>query len=186
MVFDELANAFKEYVDIYTANTGTIKPKLEGNSKQDSFKSQTLSGQIQLSDAENSGDPLLKAKDRLTDVSHQSLGLYLKTNYLCGNHSMQVSQDLDHQHLVNQSRKAVSDLDDRTESQTAIDSYFCDTSPTQPLEFSNYSNYLDDCATKLAAWRTALDTVFMILGIDSFIQTGLTDENMDRKCHSVL
>ena len=183
VIFDELANAFKDYVDIHTANTGV--KILEENNKQGNFKSQVFY---------DSGEALLglkrksfRQKENISDVSLLSQELSDKMNNFCGKHSMQASQDSDDQNFVNHSRKAFSDPDEKTESPIEIESTFCDASPTQPLDCDNCSYYIDDCATKLAVWKKALDTVFVILGIDSFIQTGLTDESSDRKlCHSAL
>ena len=181
VIFDELANAFKDYADIHTANTGG---KIwEENNKQGNFKSQVFY---------DSGEALLglkrmsfRQKENISDVSLLSQGLSDKMNNFCGKHSMQASQDSDDQNFVNHSKKAVSDPDDKIESQ--IESTFSEASPTQRLDCDNCSYYIDDCATKLAVWKKALDTVFVILGIDSFIQTGLTDESSDRKlCHSAL
>ena len=165
VVFDELASAFKEFTDLYTANAGAVN--MGENNKLPDFMARTK--------CDSGVDSLLSQETSI------------QSNNLCINHSLQASQNSDDQIFVNQSMKAVSDPDDKSESHDDNKSTFSDKSPTQAHGFDNCSYYIDDCATKLAAWRKALDTVFVILGIDSFIQTGLTDESTDRKlCHSAL
>ena len=139
IVFEELANAFKEYVDTYLANTG--------------FDQRVL-------------------------ATHT--GTVINQSENCGNHEdLFESQSMDCEYSLKQSNQSVNY--DISQNQSVDCDNFYDN-----IYDCNTNVYFDDYATKLEAWRTALDTVFEILSIDSFVRTGLTDENFDKSVYSSL
>ena len=139
IVFEELATAFKEYVDTYLANTGFDQRVLAAHTG-------TVINQ-------------LESCDNQEDLFE--------------------SQSMDCEHSLEQSNQSVNY--DISQNQSAD----CDNSYDNIYDW-NINVYFDDYATKVEAWRTALDTVFEILSIDSFVRTGLTDENFDKGVYSSL
>lgn len=165
MVFEELAYAFKEYVDNYSVNNAVGKDRMEENYKSVSF--------TKLERGKQSEMPNCCARFSGTMTENKF-----------HNHSETLSESSERQ-SANQSMKNCFALNDTVTRSDSFDK--CDdTSLKQPPDFYNCSNYLDNYVTKLAAWRLALDTVFVILGIDTFIQTGFTDDIVDKKGHSGL
>ena len=139
IVFEELANAFKEYVDAYLANTGFDQRVLATHSET---------------------------------VINQSES--------CGNHEdLFEGQSWDGEHSLEQSNQSVNYDISRNQSADCDNSY-------DNIYDCNTNVYFDDYATKVEAWRAALDAVFEILSIDSFVRTGLTDENFDKGVYSSL
>ena len=139
IVFEELANAFKEYVDTYLANTGL---------------------------------------DQRVLATHT--GTVINQSESCGNYvDLFESQSRDCEHSLEQSNQSVNY--DISQNQSADCDHSCDN-----IYDCNTNVYFDDYATNVEAWRTALDAVFEILSIDSFVRTGLTDENFDKGVYSSL
>ena len=211
LVYFKLAGAFKEYVDTYLTNIGIdekIPHKNTSFSALKADKSVNLYQEKKIQ-CDKTGTGSENVGNQTIFSVTQGQDLYCKINNdLFDKHSMTAFQDFDHS-MVNQSERALPGFDENSCGQSKQCSSFNDVLQNQsrvgekihPQDKQNivvdvlhkqsadcdpFSDYFDDYVTQLQAWRTALDTVFVILGIDSFVQTGLTDENSDKSMHSAL
>ena len=176
-VFDELSYAFKDYVDTYSVNVGIDKEMIKENIK---YMNDTLvcRSEMQMREETRRAETVC-VTETVTEIS----GTIIQESY--DNQSVSACQGTE-KSLLSHTRKVDHNLDESLVAQSDLYSNLDEELQAQSVDCDNSCNYLDDYVTKLAAWRTALDTVFLILSIDSFIQTGLTDENVDNKVHSAL